>query len=164
MVTPFVAQRKMKMNNMDRAQKIICDMFSVVNVYLAHFRLCVVCIDGWRYVCCNVASNECNEPALCNLSAHTLVELSTLGVSLVFCCVMISACVPWISRNLRSSSLFFILFMMTCSMMRFLSLLLLGLCVCVVYVVLWSVCKVVLVQYLDAVTVMCVLLFVCTVC
>ena len=42
-----------------------CDMFSVVNVYLDHLRLCVVCIDGRRYVCCsecNVVSNECAEP------------------------------------------------------------------------------------------------------
>ena len=45
-----------------------CDMFSVVNVYLDHLKLCVVCIDGRRYVCCserNVVSNECNEPTSC---------------------------------------------------------------------------------------------------
>ena len=30
-----------------------CDMFSVVNVYLDHLKLCVVCIDGLRYVCCS---------------------------------------------------------------------------------------------------------------
>ena len=45
------------------------DMFSVVNVYLDHLKLCVVCIDGRRYVCCsecNVVSNdECNEPTSC---------------------------------------------------------------------------------------------------
>ena len=43
-------------------------MFSVVNVYLDHLKLCVVCIDGRRYVCCsecNVVSNECNGPASC---------------------------------------------------------------------------------------------------
>ena len=34
----------------------ICDMFSVVNVYLDHLKFCVVCIDGRRYVCCS----ECN--------------------------------------------------------------------------------------------------------
>ena len=42
-----------------------CDMFSVVNVYLAHLKLCVVCINGRRYVCCGecyVVSNECDEP------------------------------------------------------------------------------------------------------
>ena len=39
-------------------------MFSVVNVYLDHLKLCVVCINGRRYVCC-----ECyvisNEPTSC---------------------------------------------------------------------------------------------------
>ena len=59
----------------------IQNMFSVVNVYLDHLKFCVVCIDGPRYVCCsesNVVSNECNEPcnpALCNLSARTVVKL-----------------------------------------------------------------------------------------
>ena len=52
------------------------DMFSVVNVYLDHLKLCVVCINGRRYVCCsecNIASNECNEPTPClvePISAH----------------------------------------------------------------------------------------------
>ena len=53
--------------------------------------------------------------------------------------------------------------MLTCSMMRFPSRLLLGLCAYVVSVVMWSVCEVVLVPYVDAVvavTMMCVLLFV----
>ena len=57
--------------------------------------------------------------------------------------------------------------MSTCSMMRFLSLLLLGLCACVVSVVICSVCEFVLVPYVDgmvAMTVMCVLLFVLHVC
>ena len=43
-------------------------MFSVVNVYLVHFKFCVVCIDGRRYVCsseCNVISNEFKEPTPC---------------------------------------------------------------------------------------------------
>ena len=60
------------------------DVFSVVNVYLDHLRLCVVCIYGRWYVCCyecNI-SNECDEPtpALCNLSVRTVVKLCTLGV------------------------------------------------------------------------------------
>ena len=45
-----------------------CDMFSVVNVYHDHLKLCVVCIDGRRYVCCsecNVVPNDCNEPTSC---------------------------------------------------------------------------------------------------
>ena len=55
-------------------------------------------------------------------------------------------------------------FMLTCSMMRFLSLLLLGLCACSP----WSVCEVVMIPYVVgavvAVTVMHVLLFVLHVC
>ena len=45
-----------------------CEMFSVMNVYLDHLKLCVLCINGGRYVCCsecNVVSNECNEPVPC---------------------------------------------------------------------------------------------------
>ena len=41
-----------------------CDMFSVVNVYLGHFNLCVVCINGQMNICCsecNLVSNECTE-------------------------------------------------------------------------------------------------------
>ena len=44
-----------------------CDMFSVVYMYLAHLKFCVVCISNRRYVCCsecNVVSNECNVLAL----------------------------------------------------------------------------------------------------
>ena len=43
-------------------------MLSVVNVYLDHLKLCVVCIDGRRYICCSecyVVSNECIEPTSC---------------------------------------------------------------------------------------------------
>ena len=59
------------------------DVFSVVNVYFDHLKLCVVCIYARRYVCCSecyVVSNECDEPiaALCNLSVHTVVKLCTL--------------------------------------------------------------------------------------
>ena len=45
-----------------------CDMFSVLNVYLDHVMVCVVCINGRRYVCCsecNVVSNGCNELTYC---------------------------------------------------------------------------------------------------
>ena len=46
-----------------------CDMLvSVVNVYHDHLKLCGVCVDGRRYVCCrecNAVSNECNEPTSC---------------------------------------------------------------------------------------------------
>ena len=45
-----------------------CELISVVNVYLDHLKLCVVCINSRRYVRCseyNVVSNECNEPTSC---------------------------------------------------------------------------------------------------
>ena len=45
-----------------------CDMFSVINVYIDHLKLCVVCIHGRRYVCCGkccVVSDECDEPTSC---------------------------------------------------------------------------------------------------
>ena len=44
-----------------------CDMFSVVNVYLDHLKLYVVCINSRRYICCSecdFVSNECNETHL----------------------------------------------------------------------------------------------------
>ena len=120
-----------------------CDMFSVVNVYLDHLKFCVVCIDGRRYVCCSecyVVSNECDEPTSClvQLSMITVVKLCTLGVlalgvRLISRIVMIFVCVSRIS-SLSSSSWFLIPFMLTCRMMRFFSLLLLDLCVCVVFV------------------------------
>ena len=47
-------------------------------------------------------------------------------------------CMCVVNKNLSSSSLFLIPFMLTCSMMRFLSLLLLCLCPCIVSVVMWS--------------------------
>ena len=43
-------------------------MFSGVNVYLDQLKLCVVCINGRRYVCCGecyAVSNECDEPTSC---------------------------------------------------------------------------------------------------
>ena len=71
-----------------------CDMFIVVNVYIDHLKFCVVCINGRRYVFCsecNAVCNECNDPtsALCNLSARTVVKLSTLSV---FALVTTKAC------------------------------------------------------------------------
>ena len=60
-----------------------CDIFSVVNVYLDHLKFYVVCINSRRYVCCSecdVVSNECKEPALCNLSVRTDVKLCIFGV------------------------------------------------------------------------------------
>ena len=62
-----------------------CDMFNVVNVYLDHFKFCVVCINGRRYVRCDecllsLMSVMSSPPALCNLSLRTVVKLGTLGV------------------------------------------------------------------------------------
>ena len=57
-----------------------CDMFSVVNVYIDHLKLCVVCINGQWYVCCGecyAVSNECDEPTYCLV--RTVVKLCTLG-------------------------------------------------------------------------------------
>ena len=61
------------------------DVFSVVNMYLDHLKLCLVCINGLRYACCSecyVFSNECDEPtpALFNLSVHMVMKLCTLRV------------------------------------------------------------------------------------
>ena len=69
----------------------ICNMFSVVNVYLDHLKFCVVCINGRRYACCsecNVVSNECNEPTSClvqPIATHggEVMYVFDLGVSLV---------------------------------------------------------------------------------
>ena len=30
----------------------VCNIFSVVNVYLDHLKFCVVCINGLMYDCC----------------------------------------------------------------------------------------------------------------
>ena len=61
-----------------------CDVFSVVHVYLDHLKLCVVCINGLRYVCCNECkvSDECDEPspALRNLLVRSVVKLYTFEV------------------------------------------------------------------------------------
>ena len=123
-----------------------CDMFSVVNVYLDHLKFCVVCINSRRCVCCsecNVVFNECNEPTSClmlPIGAHCCEvmyfwcfgfrgELGFLN------CYDVCMCV--VNKQFELLKLFLIPFMLTCSMMRFLSLLLLGLCVCVVLIVLW---------------------------
>ena len=60
------------------------DMFSV-NVYLDHLKLCVVCINGRRYVCVvnvmlSLMSVMSTPPSLCNLSLRTVVKLCSLGV------------------------------------------------------------------------------------
>ena len=45
-----------------------CDMFSVVNVYPDHLKVCDVCINSRRYVCCGecyFVSNVCDESTSC---------------------------------------------------------------------------------------------------
>ena len=45
-------------------------------MYIDHLKLCVVCINGIRYICCSecyVVSNECDEPTHClvqHICAH----------------------------------------------------------------------------------------------
>ena len=78
-----------------------CDMFSAVNVYLDHLKFCVLMVEGMSVVVnvmLSLMSVMIPPPALCNLSARTMVKLCTLGVfaledSLVSSIVMISACV-----------------------------------------------------------------------
>ena len=149
-----------------------CDMFSVVNVYLDHLKLCVVCINGRRYVYCGecyVVTNECDEPTSClvqSIVAHCCEvmyfgcfgfrgELGFLNCDDVCMCVV----------NKKFELLDFVDSVYVDLQMRFISLLLLGLCgVCSP----WSVCEVVVIPYVAgeivAVTVMHVLLFVLHVC
>ena len=40
---------------------MLSPLFSVANMFLEHLKICVVCINGRRYVCCSeryVVSNE----------------------------------------------------------------------------------------------------------
>ena len=121
-------------------------MFSVDNVYLDHLMFCAVCINGRRYVCCGecyVVSNECDEPSAClmqPIGAHCceVMYFGCLGFrdELGFLnCDAICVCV--VNKQFELSRLFLIPFMLACSMMRFISLLLLGMCNWVVFIVLW---------------------------
>ena len=59
------------------------DVFSVVNMYLDHFMLCVLMVKGMSVVV-NVMFSLINimkpPPTLCNLSVSPVVKLCTLGV------------------------------------------------------------------------------------
>ena len=62
-----------------------CDMFSVVNVYLDHLKLCVcvLLVDGMSVVVnvmVSLMSVMSPPPAFCNLSVRTVVKLCTFGV------------------------------------------------------------------------------------
>ena len=97
--------------------------------------LCVFMVEGMSVgvnVMLFLMSVISPPPDLCGLSARTVVYVGTLGVldlevSLVSLIVMMSACV-FLMRVLSSSSLLFMPFILTCRMMRFLSLLLLVTC------------------------------------
>ena len=60
-----------------------CDMFNVVNVYLDHLKFCVVMVES-MYIVVNVMLSLMSvmspPPALCNLSARTVVKLCNLDV------------------------------------------------------------------------------------
>ena len=123
------------------------DMFSVVSVYHDHLKFCVVCINGRWYVCCGefyFVSNECNEPTSCIVQ-----PIGTHGGEVMyFGCVCFRGelgflncddiCMGVVNKQFELLKFVLIPFMLTCSMMRFFSLLLLGLCPCVVSVVAWS--------------------------
>ena len=106
-----------------------------------------MCINGRRYVYCSectVVFNKCNEPTSClvqpigSLCCEVMYygcfgfrgELGFLNCDDVCMCV--------VNKQFQLLDLFMIPFMLTRGMMRFLSLLLLGMCPCVVYVVMWS--------------------------
>ena len=60
-----------------------CDMFSVVNVYLDHLKLCVLIVEGMSVVVnvmLSLMSVMSPPPALCNLSVRTDVKLCIFGV------------------------------------------------------------------------------------
>ena len=112
-----------------------CDMLSVVNVYLDHLKFCVVCINGRRYVCCGecyVVSNGCDEPTSCLMYFGCFDFRGVFGF---LNCDDICMCV--VNNQFELLEFIFKSVYVDFSMMRFLSLLLLGLCACGVFIVLW---------------------------
>ena len=125
-------------------------MFSIVIclvllICLDHLKLCVVCINSRSYVCCGecyVVSNVCDEPTSCFMQpivAHCC-EVMYFGCfdfrgKLGFMnCVDVCMCV--VNKQFELLEFFLSPFMLTCSIMRFPSILLLRLCACVVFAVL----------------------------
>ena len=155
-------------------------MFSVVNVYLDNLKFRAVCINSRRYVCCsecNDVSNECNEPASCLLQpigAHCCEviyfgcfgfrgELGFLNCDVVCMCVVNKqfGLLEFVSESVYVDLQYYeISLTFTAG----------SVCLCGVSspVVVWSVCEVVVVPYVEsavvAVTVMHVLLFLLHVC
>ena len=66
---------------------------AMMRMYLDHLKVCVVCVNGRRYVCCSecyVVSNKCDEPIpflvqpICVHGGEVMYcGSSALGVSLV---------------------------------------------------------------------------------
>ena len=106
-----------------------------------------MCIDGRRYVCCsecNVVSNKCDEPTSClvqPISTHGGEDMYLGSVCFrsehrFMNCDDICMCV--VGKQFELLEFVFNSAMLTGSMMSFLSLLQMGLCHCVVSVVMWS--------------------------
>ena len=120
-----------------------CDVFSVVNVNLDNLKFCVGCIYGRRYVCCiecNVVSDGCDEPTSClvqPVGGEVMYFWSVCfrGELGFLYCDAICMCV--VNNQFKLLQYVLIPFMVTCSMMKFLLFLLLGLRACVVSVVMW---------------------------
>ena len=100
---------------------LLCTLPIRISVFV--FSWSKLCMSVVVYVMLSLMSVMSPPPVLRNLSVRTAEKLCTygvygLGVCLVFWIVVISACVSWIN-SLTSSSLFWIPFMLNCSMMRF---------------------------------------------
>ena len=136
-------------------------MFSVVNVYLDHLKLCVVCINCRMYVGCN----ECNVVSDdCNVATSCLVQpIGTHGgLVLYFRCVSFRVELGFLNCDDVSMCVVNKQF----ELLEFLfDSVYVDLRPCVL--VMWYVCEVVVVPYVDAalaVAVMRALLFVLDVC
>ena len=109
-------------------------------MHLIHLKLWGVCIDGQRYVCCS----ECNEPTSCIVQPIGTHDGKVMYFGWVcfrseLCFLNCADIYTWVvNKQFGPSSLFLNLFMLICSMMKFISLLLMGMCPCVVYVAMWS--------------------------
>ena len=122
-----------------------CDIFSVVNVYHDHLKVCVVCINDRRYVCCGecyVVSDECDEPTSCLVQpivAHCCKDMYFVcfdfrGEHGFLNCDDICMCV----MNKQFELLEFVFEAVYVDLQYDeISLSLLGLCACVMYVALW---------------------------
>ena len=136
----------------------------VVNVYLDNLKFCVVCINGRRYVCCsecNVVSNDCHEPtpALCNISVCTVVKLCIYFGCVCFRCDLgflncddIDMCVVNKQFELLEFVFEYVDLQYDEISLTFTAGSVSLYCVCSP---LWYVCEVVVIPYVDAVTVVC---------